>query len=166
MKRVVIHGEIIQSVFSFMMEETAAAAIIISLVLKNKRERSAKRKKEQNGWLLQRVRPILGAYDALLAELRLAEETDYRLSMFIFEKKTKTTQRTTHIHLICYLFNHLLSLISVSIGLRFHKHSSASNSHINALFCSIFLLLIEDISFLKTNKKPNGHENSQLLRKT
>ena len=78
-KRVVIHGQIIQSVFSFMMEETATAALIIALVLKKKREGAAKRKKRTKWvkqWLLQR--PILGVYGALLVELRLAEEADYR----------------------------------------------------------------------------------------
>ena len=79
MKRVLIHGQIIQSVFSFMMEETMAAALIIALVFKKKREGAAKRKKRTRWvkqWLLQRH--ILGVYDALLAELRLTEEADYR----------------------------------------------------------------------------------------
>ena len=67
-----------------------AAALIIALVLKKKREGSAKQKKRTKWvkqWLLQRpiisqiraTRPILGVYDALLAELRQAEEeADYR----------------------------------------------------------------------------------------
>ena len=78
MKRVVIHGQIIQPVFSFMMEETAAAALIV-LVFKKKREGAAKRKKRTKWvkqWLLQS--PIFGVYDALQAELWLAEEADYR----------------------------------------------------------------------------------------
>ena len=60
MKCVVIHGKIIQSLFSFMMEETAAAALIIDCSgFEKKRERTAKRKKIGNTLVLQR--PIFGS---------------------------------------------------------------------------------------------------------
>ena len=130
-KRVVIHGQIIQSVFSFMMEKTAAAALNIALVFKKKREPAAKRKKRTKWvkqWLLQR--PILGVYDALLAELWLAEDSDYRNYL---------RMRPTD-------FEAILNLIAEYIM------KKDTISQINASVCSIFLLLLEDILLLGTNK--------------
>ena len=105
-----------------MTEETTANALIIALVLKNKRERAAKRKKTTKlvkQWLLQR--PILGVYDALLdallAELRLADQQIVRLLNLVAEYITK---KDSHIN-------------ALSI-------------------CSIFVLLLEDILFSETNK--------------
>ena len=114
-----------------MMKETAAAALIIALVLKKKRERAAKRKKKTKWvkkWLLQR--PILGVYAALLAELRLRQEADYR--SFLRMRPTD--------------FEAILNLVEE------YLMKKDTNSHINASVCSIFLLLAEDISFLETNK--------------
>ena len=83
-------------------------------------------------WVKQLLlqRPILGVYDALLAELRLAEEANY---------KNDLRMRPTY-------FEAMLNLVAEYIT------KKDTNSNINVSICSIFALLLEDILFLETNK--------------
>ena len=88
-------------------EGAAAAALIIALVLKKKRERAAKRKKRTiwvKQWLSQR--PILGVYDALLAELRLAEEAILNLAAEYIMKKDTNSRINASVCSILVLLQH------------------------------------------------------------